>query len=237
MPSKCVIKVASLAWPLNFLSNMSIFYVLFLQCAAIRHKNPSQYLSPLYFDYNEGINENPRYEPLSLRQWIFWKKVLSRASLAMASLCGLNAGHIWSNYLTRKQLSVILKGEVFQSSNLLNPVVALPLCLKKALLHNAAKEGRRHYMRRRAELGQLPCSLVCQRIGRTYLWATSVSSKYYLVALEFRWTTEAPCARFEGGVAIKVRVLYWHFLSSVCFKFWNHPGDVFREHFFLMQNF
>lgn len=44
----------------------------------------------------------------------------------MTSLCGLNAGHIWSNYLTRKQLSVILKGEVFQLTNLLNPLVLLP---------------------------------------------------------------------------------------------------------------
>lgn len=61
----------------------------------------------------------------------------------MASLCGLNAGHIWSNYLTRKQLSVILKGEVFQLSNLLNPVVALPLTrLKTALLHSVAEGGR-----------------------------------------------------------------------------------------------
>lgn len=44
----------------------------------------------------------------------------------MASLCGLKAGHIWSNYLTRKQLSVILKGEGFQLINLLNPQVLLP---------------------------------------------------------------------------------------------------------------
>lgn len=63
----------------------------------------------------------------------------------MASLCGLNAGHIWSNYLTRKQLSVILKGEVFQLSNLLNPVLALALRLKAALLRNVAEgeEGHR----------------------------------------------------------------------------------------------
>lgn len=149
----------------------------------------------------------------------FLKESFVQASLAMASLCGLNAGHIWSNYLTRKQLSVILKGEVFQLSNLLNPVLVLPLCRKKALLRTAAEEGRRYYMRRRAELRQLPCSLVCQRIGRTYPRATSASSKYCLVALQFRWTTEAPCALFEGGIAFRVRVLCWYFLSSVCYKF------------------
>jgi len=43
----------------------------------------------------------------------YLKESFVEASLAMASLCGLKAGHIWSNYLTRKQLSVILKGEGF----------------------------------------------------------------------------------------------------------------------------
>lgn len=52
----------------------------------------------------------------------------------MTSLCGLNAGHIWSNYLTRKQLSVILKGEVFQLTNLLNPLVLLPFPPPQALV-------------------------------------------------------------------------------------------------------
>lgn len=51
----------------------------------------------------------------------FLKESFVQASLAMASLCGLNAGHIWSNYLTRKQLPVILKGEVFQLSKPLKP--------------------------------------------------------------------------------------------------------------------
>lgn len=130
----------------------------------------------------------------------FLKESFVQASLAMATLCGLNAGHIWSNYLTRKQLSVILKGEVFQLSDLLNPVVALPLCLKNSIAAQRSGGGRgarRHYMRRRAARRQIPCSLVCQRIGRTYPPATSGSSKYCLLALKFRWTTEAPCAPEE----------------------------------------
>lgn len=95
---------------------------------------------PLHFDYNEGINVVQASVQAIISQTMdFLKESFVRASLAMASLCGLNAGHIWSNYLTRKQLSVILKGEVFQLSNLLNPVVALPLCLKTASLHNVAE--------------------------------------------------------------------------------------------------
>lgn len=139
----------------------------------------------------------------------FLKESFVRASLAMASLCGLNAEHIWSNYLTRKQLSVILKGEVFQLSNLLNPVVALPLSLKTASLLRSGGGGGvgRLYMRCRAARRQLPCSLVCQRIGGIYLRATSASCTYCLVALKFRWTTEAPCAPCEGRLALKVIVL------------------------------
>lgn len=55
----------------------------------------------------------------------------------MASLCGLNAGHIWSNYLTRKQLSVILKGEGSQLINLLIPLVLL----RQALVSSVVKES------------------------------------------------------------------------------------------------
>lgn len=50
-------------------------------------------------------------------------------SLAMTSLCGVNAGHIWSNYFGRKQLSVILKGEGFQLINLLNSLLLRPVLL------------------------------------------------------------------------------------------------------------
>lgn len=58
----------------------------------------------------------------------------------MASLCGLNAGHIWSNYLTRKQLSVILKGEGSQLINLLIPLVLLPFP-PQALVSGVVKES------------------------------------------------------------------------------------------------
>ena len=70
----------------------------------------------------------------------FLKESFVKASLAMASLCGLNAGHIWSNYLTRKQLSITLKGEGFQLLNLLNPFFLLQF-FYKALCSAQLKKG------------------------------------------------------------------------------------------------
>lgn len=99
--------------------------ILSLQCVAIQVKSPSLCLFSLTLSIMKGLAKT-----LSTSHYLsdnrFLKESFVEASLAMASLCGLNAGHIWSNYLTRKQLSVILKGEGFQLINLLNPLVLLP---------------------------------------------------------------------------------------------------------------
>lgn len=88
-------------------------------------------------------------------------------SLAMTSLCGVNAGHIWSNYFGRKQLSVILKGEGFQLINLLNslllrPVLltlCCPVCVWGQLLQRRADDAAGCC----AGAGpQGPCPLVCR---------------------------------------------------------------------------
>lgn len=146
--------------------HVHFLYFFILQSATIEFKNPSQYLSPFTLTIMKGLTKNPSLRAIISQTMDFLKESFVQASLAMASLCGLNAGHIWSNYLTRKQLSVILKGEVFQLLNLLNSV-ALPLHLKTALAHTVS-EGLEGYEGIRCvvvqQLQQLPRSLVCQRI-------------------------------------------------------------------------
>lgn len=85
-----------------------------------------------YIVYNEGISRGGKLsvQAIIFQTIDFLKESFVEPSLAMASLCGLNAGHIWSNYLTRKQLSVILKGEGFQLINLLNSLILLAFNLQ-----------------------------------------------------------------------------------------------------------
>lgn len=95
-----------------------------IQVPAIQVKSPSLCLFSLTLSIMKGLAKNS-VQAIIFQTIDFLKESFVEASLAMASLCGLNAGHIWSNYLTRKQLSVILKGEGFQLRNLLNPLVLL----------------------------------------------------------------------------------------------------------------
>lgn len=95
----------------------------------------------------------------------FLKESFVEASLAMASLCGLNVGHIWSNYLTRKQLSVILKGEVFQLINLLKPF-GLTTIYPQGLVFYVAQERERHCMRLLCRTQTAPLLTCVQGISR-----------------------------------------------------------------------
>lgn len=108
----------------------------------------------------------------------FLKESFVQASLATASLCGLNAGHIWSNYLTRKQLSVILKGEVFQLSKPLKPFGFTAILPPK--LCCSVRLGREEDVACAccAELRQLLCSLVCRGLWGLIRGVTSACGGY-----------------------------------------------------------
>lgn len=126
------------------------FYWVYLLCVIVHHC----VCCPLTLWRIKGLGTKTKRK-LWTQAIIFWtieflKESFVEASLAMASLCGLKAWHIWSNYLTRKQLSVILKGEGFQLINLLRPLVLLPFPPNSFLVSHVVKESfvrrERHYM-------------------------------------------------------------------------------------------
>lgn len=107
----------------------------------------------------------------------------------MTSLWGLNAGHIWSNYLTRKQLSVILKGEVFQLTNLLNPLVLLafpPRALVCLCGYGEAKTWHGPALR-------TPAAHWCAGDFNDLTGSNKCLERIFLVSFVFEWTWEEPC--------------------------------------------